>query len=337
MSVHSDPAFRLPPRPEVLGEVRRAGTRRRRTSVAVGASALSVAALALGLSLLPAAPPSADPSLPVATAPTSCPTEPPAEVPATPVGYDGSERLVPDETPLTMTLCRWRTDAKAAVEGPVTVRSNLEAVRADLSLPSRLDGEVRVCPQPLRIPSWSYLVRLTYDDGSAAWLQSETSLCSTTANGPFTSPVGIADDLDVTWLAESWTRRPNPPGSVDGVCNDTWAGRAGQERDLLPEGWTSLAVCRGQDLRTLSDEQARDVAGLLGRLGTEPFGSTCQDARTSERFEPLALLARFETGRDVRLLLRPSCDNRLSNGSLDAHPRGDDLQQLLELGADLGR
>lgn len=197
MSLQPDRSHRFPAAPGVLEAVRSEGGRRRRTRLAIGGSAISVAAVVLAVSLLLPSSTDGTAPLPVATAPTSCPAELPTDVPEGPVGYDGGERLVPDATPQTMTLCRYRTDEDAPVEGPRQVGSGLDRIAADLALPQELEGSQRICPAVLEIPSFSYLVRLTYADGKAVWVQSETGGCATTRNGDFTSSVGIGGDLKI--------------------------------------------------------------------------------------------------------------------------------------------
>lgn len=334
MSLQPDRSLRLPPAPGVLDAVRSEGGRRRRTRLAMGGSALSVAAVVLGVSLLlPGSTGSTDgpAPLPVATAPSSCPAEPPADVPEGPVGYDGGERLVPDATPQTLTLCRYRTDEDAPVEGPLQVGSGLDRIAADLALPQELDDSERICPAVLEIPSYSYLVRLTYADGRAVWVQSETGGCATTRNGDFTSSVGIGGDLNLTWTAESWSRQPEPRTSDERNCYAYDSGRAGQERQLLPEGYDDVGACIDNAFRALSAEETRRLVDALDLLGTDPYSNGCSDPPPSDEFTPVTFVARYPEGRNVHLTLKPFCDNQLDNGSLEAHPHGDVLQVLLDI------
>ena len=233
-------------------------------------------------------------------------------VPAPPTtGTPG--RLVPDADPVEALVCRYGDvfDAESApLQGEVLLEAGLDRIRTDLLVPARVEGAERACTQ-IGGGFVPHLVRLRYPDGEL-WLSAvqEPNSCTETGNGAFVSSAYLGDRLARAYDSATWpVRDPDP-------CAQGAPGRAGQERALVPDGWTSLVVCEEDRRRDVVADRAAQAASLLGQLRTQPGTNACEGAPTSVRW----LVFAYDEGPPVIVLWTPGCEPSLGNGSLSAVP-----------------
>lgn len=144
-------------------------------------------------------------------------------------------RLVPDADPVEAVVCRYTP------EGEVEQRDlteGLDRVRHDLLLPEKRAGESRPCTL-IGGRDVPHLLYLRYADGDL-WVSAtqEPNSCTDTGNGDFVSSVHVGDRLAAAYDEGAWPPAPQPDG-----CLISRAGRLGQEKTLVPDGWESLLVC----------------------------------------------------------------------------------------------
>lgn len=235
-------------------------------------------------------------------------------VPAPPsTGTPG--RLVPDADPVEALLCRYRgvaperQDGETALEGQVRLTDGLDRIRTDLLVPAQLPGQDRACTL-IGAPRSPHLLRLRYADGEL-WVSAtqEVNRCTGTGNGAFLSSAYLGDRLAEAYDARAW----RPAGAASEPCRGG-PGRAGQERALVPDGWTALVVCEQDAARGVDPSWAAQVAGLLGEVATRPDTGGCSGEAGAER----QLVFRYAAGPDVVVTWLPGCEPSLMNGSLSA-------------------
>ena len=218
-------------------------------------------------------------------------------------------RLVPDADPVEALVCRYGESGD--LDGEALLEDDLDRIRTDLLLPARVVGAERACTLiggGLR----PHLVRLRYADGEL-WVSAvqEPNLCSVSGNGAFVTSAYLGDTLARSYDARSWV-----PPDLD-PCSLTGPGRAGQERALVPAGWTSLVVCAEDGgRREVVPDMASQVASLVDQLTTEPGTNACDGTpRSASR-----VVFTYAAGPPVQLWWTPGCEPSLSNGSLSAVP-----------------
>lgn len=371
-----DPSLRRPPPEGARERVQRAGRRRRsRTFVAttlalVVLAAVPIAALTLGAkprdtlladdggSVAPTAPgePSAasrpagspPPAEPCPAVLDTSPGGPPAVPAPPPAGLSGA--LVPGEFPIAVAVCRY-TDAGAfgptgdgeppeqvALDGERELTRGLEQLPYDLAVPAGTEvGGCRLVGGPL-VP---YLMRLTYPAGTV-WVATRSDLnsCELVTNGAFTSAVYVGDQVAASFDAGAWVAEPSIDDGPGGACPFGPAGRAGQETELVPAGWTTLTVCvqdgTGPAPSRISDDRAEAVADLLNALPTEPgggFGASCDQRLEVPGDDDRTRFLRwtYPNGRAVLVIPFIGCDAPLANGSLSADATAEQQAELLAL------
>jgi len=267
----------------------------------------------------------------------SCPPVYPAVagpwVPAVP-SAETQGRLVPDADPVSALLCRYEarqnSDEPIPLElaGAVDVTAGLTAVRRDLHLPALLEGTGRICTQAGG-PLMPHLVRFDYADGSV-WVSAaqEPNGCTDSGNGAFTTGIQLGDRAAVAFDTGRWPAAPQPERCFAGA-----GGRAGQEEQLVPDGWTSMTVCQpglndpGPPPRLLDAATAERVAALLDAADLAPGSGGCSGGDNT-RFD---LLVGYPDGNAVTVGVNIGCDPPLRNGSLDAVLDAGDQAALAEL------
>ncbi len=223
-------------------------------------------------------------------------------------------RLVPDADPVEALVCRYGDvfgAESAALDGEVVLNGGLDRIRTDLFVPARVDGADRACTQ-IGGGFVPHLVRLRYADGEL-WLSAvqEPNGCSESGNGAFVSPTYLGDLLAQAYDSGTW-----PPRDAD-ACAGGAIGRAGQERALVPDGWTSLVACVEDDGRREVDAgRSAQVAALLDQLRTQPGTDACEG--TPEVVTRLAF--GYAEGPPVVVGWTPGCEPSVGNGSLSAVP-----------------
>lgn len=229
-------------------------------------------------------------------------------------------RLVPDADPVEALVCRY--DASGALEGDVVLQEGLDRIRTDLLVPARVEGAAGTC-RPTGGQTAPHLLRLRYADGDL-WLSAvqRDDACTTSGNGDFVSSAYLGSALERSYRAGSWV-----PPDLD-RCALGGPGRAGQERALLPPGWTSLAVC-GDDgsVREVAADRAEQVGALLAQLAAQPAPASCDGSAASLS----RLGAAYAEGPPVVLWWTPGCEPSIRNGTLSAAltPAQTELLQLL--------
>jgi hypothetical protein len=274
-----------------------------------------------------------------ATEDGSCPATFPAEdgpwVPEVPTA-ETEGRLVPDADPVLAHICRYEAGSNTGervpleLAGEVDVTDGLNVVRRDLHLPALLDGSERACTLAGG-PLVPHLVRFDYADGSV-WVSAtqEPNSCNDSGNGAFTTGVPLGDLLAEAFDTGRWPAAPEPQRCYPGT-----GGRAGQEQQLVPDGWTSIAVCRpglndpGPPPRPLDPDTADRVVALLNSADLAPNSGGCSGGDNT-RYD---LLVRYDRGNAVNVGVNIGCDPPLRNGSLDGVLAPQDqaaLQDLLQ-------
>jgi hypothetical protein len=215
-------------------------------------------------------------------------------------------RLVPDADPVEATVCRY--DGSGALEGDVVLQDGLDRIRTDLLVPARVEGAALPCV-PTGGEAVPHLLRLRYADGDL-WLAAvqRQDACTTSGNGVFVSSAFLGDALERSYRSGGWV-----PPDLD-PCAPTALGRAGQERSLLPPGWTSLVVCGDGRPRELAVDRAQQVGALLAQLEARPAQRSCDGTPAVV----LRLAAVYAHGPPVGLSWRPGCTPSVGNGSLSA-------------------
>lgn len=234
-------------------------------------------------------------------------------------------RLVLDADPVEAVVCRY------IPEGEVEQREltdGLDRIRHDLLLPQKLSDQTRACTLIGGTPV-PHLMHLRYADGDG-WVSAteEPNSCTDSGNGEFVSASYLGGQLAASYDAGAWVAAPEPRG-----CTGDGRGRLGQERTLVPTGWSSLHVCRpaGSGLdqpREVPRASADQVAALLQEVETEPGSGGCSGTlRTT-----YDLLFSWPDGPPVHVSYLPGCEPSMRNGSLDGAPtaaQGERLESLL--------
>ncbi len=265
----------------------------------------------------------AGPSAGPATQDGACPAVYPAVdgpwVPEVPSADTGG-RLVPDADPVLAHICRYapRQNSGDAVAlglvGEADVLQGLGAVRSDLHLPALLEGAGRSCTA-IGGDLVPHLVRFDYADGSV-WVSAaqEPNRCTDSGNGAFITGVQLGDRLATALDTGRWPAGPQPAGCFSGA-----GGRAGQEQQLVPVGWTSMTVCQpglnttGPPPRVLDATTADRVAAMLEEADLAPGSGGCSGVGDT-RFD---VLVGYPGGNAVMVGVNIGCDPPLRNGSLD--------------------
>lgn len=340
-----DRSLRRPPPYGTRERVVGAG-RRRRATLAGGAALIIAVPLAAGLVVtrqsgddaLVAAPggPTADcpDVLPVPDGERSVPA-PPAIGPA--------DQLVPDAVPDAALVCRYANTSifdtqgtrpqpsTVPLEGQRRLDGGLDQLPDDLALPA---GESFGACSDAGGPTVPHLMRLDYPTGSV-WVSTSTEVnsCAVVTNGAFTAAVYVAGQVAASYEAGAWVEaQPR----FEGPCRLSRNGRAGQERTLVPAGWTTLELCRGGVLEPVPPERATAVAALLASLPIQQqsgAGASCQDQLAVPGGEDLVgpLVWRYPSGRDVLTFLFLGCDPPLGSSTLSATATLEEQTELVRL------
>lgn len=243
-------------------------------------------------------------------------------------------RLVPDADPVLAHICRYEARQNSGepvpldLAGEVDVTAGLRSVRRDLHLPALLEGRERSCTL-IGGPLVPHLVRFDYADGSV-WVSAaqEPNSCTDSGNGAFTTGVPLGDRFAESFDSGRWQAAPEPER-----CFAAAGGRAGQEKRLIPDGWTSITVCHpglntaGPPPRELNADTADRVVTLLDNAGLAPSSGGCSGGDNTT----YDLLVRYPEGNAVTVGVNIGCDPPLRNGSVDGVLGSDDQATLEEL------
>ena len=275
------------------------------------------------------------------TCPTSIPTSTGRPwVPKTSDRVDTENRLAPDRLPTNAVVCSYAGTGK----GPQPPRKPLSGSKALTGqydpmvdtiayLPHKIASQAH-CPAKLaNEDDGYYLLGLTYLDG-VEWISTFDGLCSPTptTNGSYDSSAVLAADLDRAYKSGSW-----PAPDTNGGCGVRGLGRAGQETSLVPDGYSSLDVCKitGTSVTAHtqpSDSETGQLVTALNALSTSPMttlgGCFGWYASSAEELG-YRLVFHYPVGADAVVYVATSkdCDPPISNGSLQS----DDLSGVVPL------
>lgn len=277
----------------------------------------------------------ATPTVDVAPAPPGCPDRFPAPrdraatspwVPSEPT-TETPGRLVPDADPVAAVVCRYDVGdfpepegVEPPLAGEVALTAGLDRIRHDLLLPEQRPGQDRACTL-IGAALVPHLLRLDYADGSL-WVSALTDAnsCTRSGNGVFVTSAYLGGQLSQSYDAARWVVPPEQPA---GSCLAGGRGRAGQEVELVPAGWTSLSLCRPAaggtpppPAREVDRTTADRVVEVLSAVETGPGGNTCHGPY-DEAYE---LLFAYPQGPSVQVAFSPGCVPEVRNGSLDGLP-----------------
>lgn len=275
--------------------------------------------------------PTATVDVPVDGCPANVPADQPLWVPAPPT-TETDGRLVPDADPVTALVCRYRDpqDGEPTLAAEAALSAGLDGVRHDLLVPRRLERAERSCTA-MGGPVVPHLVRLSYADGDL-WLAArvDPNGCVDSGNGEFVTSAYLGRQVSASFDAGRWV--PDAP-RPDRGCFGSGRGRAGQEDQLVPAGWTSAVLCRPSATaappvpRALDRGTTERVVALLGQVPSAPGTGGCSGpSRTT-----YDLLVDYPQGPSVQVRFAPGCEPPMRNGSLDATPTAAQSAQLEDL------
>jgi hypothetical protein len=255
--------------------------------------------------------------------PMSCPARysgPAPWVPAGPAGIDGHARLAPLRTPASAVVCTYDPDLGHknlaghlkghVLTGKRRLAGGLGALTGTLAwMPRLLPGQQVPCLTVLG-PQTNYLIGLTYRGGGREWVSTtaDASGCVTTSNGDFVTYAGASAAAAKAAAAGRW---PEPGHVVSCAAG----GRLGQGTAMVPAGSTSLTICTGQVVRTVTS----GFDGLVTALNALPT-RTSTWACSSRPFHATHYELEFgyPQGPAVQVRISPDCSPAIDNSSLQA-------------------
>jgi hypothetical protein len=172
-------------------------------------------------------------------------------VPRSPAGIEGSDRLVPEDTPTSAVICAYvnpasiTSDPGGPLSGTRTLTSGLSTLAVDLAWSPRLLPDQGIgCAGVGLTPEPGYLLGLTYPTGTE-WVSSAiTGGCPSSSNGVFVTPTNIAYQVQASYAAGTWVSVPFNPKMADADACQPLSGRLGQETTLVPAGAQTVKICR---------------------------------------------------------------------------------------------
>lgn len=250
-------------------------------------------------------------------------------VPEPPRGFDGTQRLTPQDTPASALVCRYATkpnssplrpEARDALNGSVRLSGDLGALARELAWTPHQDSS-QGCTQ-VGGPMRGYLLGLTYGDGRRVWVggTEEVNGCAGAGNGAFTTGEYLGGRLAAAYRTQVW-QDVVTPAVADPCGQEGWRAYGGRlGGGPIPEGVTQVIVCDEKaagEARpvALREEQWRP---LLDRLRALP--TLAEERPCSARADgPLRILRiGYADGPGVTAWLMPGCDVRMDGGRLVA-------------------
>ena len=245
---------------------------------------------------------------------------------------DTENRLAPDRLPTNVVVCSYAGSGKgpppprAPLTGSKELSGQFDPIVDTIAyLPRKIASQATHCPARLANENdGRYLLGLTYLDG-VEWISTAVNPCSPTptTNGSYDSSALLAIDLHDAYQSGSW---PTPDAS--GKCAASGLGRTGQEATLVPDGYTSLDVCKTLDVTVVAEahpsgSELDDIVAALNALPTTPMTSPggCGGWYASGHDDVgYRLVFHYEVGADAVVNVETSkhCDPPISNGSLQS-------------------
>lgn len=283
---------------------------------------------------------------PALTCPTSIPTSTNRPwVPKTTDGVDTENRLAPDRLPTNVLVCFYAGDGKGPqpprkqLTGSKKVTAQFNAMVDTIAyLPHKIASQASHCPARFaNEDDRYYLLGLTYLDG-VEWISAVENVCSPTptTNGSYNSSALLATELDQAYRSGSW-----PTPDTSGRCLPRGMGRTGQETSLVPDGYSSLDVCRTIGINVVaeahpSSSETDELVTALNALPTSPMTSSggCFGwYASSQDGAEYRLVFRYPVGADavVSVATSKDCDPPISNGSRQSSDSSDVVPRLEQL------
>lgn len=261
---------------------------------------------------------------------------------------DTEDRLAPDRLPTNAIVCSYAGTGKAPqprrkpLTGSKAITGQFDSMVDTIAyLPRKITSQAHCPPRFAHVDDPYYLLGLTYLDG-VEWISTVESVCSPTpaTNGSYDSSALLATNLELAYKSGSW-----PTPDPNGTCLPRGLGRSGQETSFVPDGYSSLDVCRtaGSDVVAQahpSSGEAQEVVATLDGLPTSPMRSAgdCFGWYASEEDDiGYRLVFHYPVGADavVQVETSENCHPPISNGSLQSSELADVvplLERLVEHG-----
>ncbi|MFL6239689.1 MAG: hypothetical protein ACJ735_09415 [Actinomycetes bacterium] len=255
-------------------------------------------------------------------------------VPA-PVRVDAGTRLVPPRVlPTAALVCSYPSGRGRSnlwhLAGRRTLHADLGLLVNDLTwLPPKLIGQGRVCTAAGG-PWTNYLIALTYPGGGRLWLATadEPNSCNDSSNGVFVTLADFGRQVTASYAAGQWRELPKPsPSRLAGhpnPCSPGRDGRIGQETRMVPDGPTSVHICRtvfGHEPATYREEILgsgfADLVSALNGPHTKASGGSCFGGGT-EGDVIYSVVFHYSEGPPVSVSVFPHCRPAIDNRSLQA-------------------
>jgi hypothetical protein len=155
------------------------------------------------------------------------------------------------------------------------------------------------------------LIGLAYRGGGRIWVSTTADLtgCVMTSNGDFTTFANVSADAAKAVRTGRW---PEPPQVS---CGN--GGRLGQETVMVPAGSTSLTICAGRMVRTLTS----GYQGLVAALNALPARASTWGCSSKPLFhgQNYQLEFAYPRGPAVQVRVSPYCYPAIDNLSLQAY------------------
>jgi hypothetical protein len=201
-------------------------------------------------------------------------------------------------------------------------------------LPRKIATHTDECPARSVNEGGGYdLLGLTYLDG-VEWVSTAENPCAPTptTNGSYDSSMLLATDVHRAYQSGSW-----PAPDTSGECAVRGLGRTGQESSLVPDGYSSLDVCKvlGKRVAAHARPSGSDTARLVAALNGLPtsamtgFGGCFGWYASPSDDMTYRLVFHYPIGADavVTVEANKDCTPPVGNGSLQS----DDLSGVVPL------
>ncbi|MFC0557188.1 hypothetical protein ACFFHJ_40480 [Planotetraspora thailandica] len=169
-------------------------------------------------------------------------------------------------------------------------------------------------------PMTNYLIRFTYADGRSSWVGSadEVNKCTVTTNGTAASNTYVGDRITAAYRNGTWTA-----AKAKDPCT-TWKARRGQDTSMVPEGATSVTVCR-QDPRggrspraDYGSDVATSLASALNALEARSSEGFCEGSGKPAAGGSYRLVFGYPDGPAVGVMILLDCRPAVDSGLLQA-------------------
>lgn len=246
---------------------------------------------------------------------------------------DTENRLAPDRLPTDVIACSYAgagpgpQPPQLALTGSKKVTGQFNAMVDTIAyLPHKIATHTDECRTGSADEGDGYdLLGLTYLDG-VEWVSTAENPCTPTptTNGSFDSSMLLATDVHRAYESGSW-----PAPDTSGECAVRGLGRTGQERSLVPDGYTSLDVCKlvGTRVATHAHPSDSDIAQIVAALNALPtsamtgFGGCFAWYGSPSDDIAYQLVFHYQIGADavVTVEANKDCTPPVGNGSLQSN------------------